>query len=89
MVFSINQNEPIVSTAAAVYLPFLFVALIGKEESYLRYAQKYLPLILFVFLTTKELWFGLIGVGYFFFFNSYYYFTSELKYDWLKFDSNY
>ena len=89
MIFSINQNEPIISTAAAVYLPFLFVALIGKSNSYLHYAQKYLPLILFIFLTTKELWFGFIGIGYFLFFNSYYYFTSESRYNWLKFDHNY
>jgi len=89
MISSINQSEPIISTAAAVYLPFLFVALIGKSDNYLHYAQKYLPLILFIFLSTKELWFGLIGIGYFIFFNSYYYFISESKYNWLKFDHNY
>ena len=89
MICSIIQNEPIVSTATAVYLPFLFFALIGKSDSYTHYAQKYLPLILFIFLSTKELWFGLIGITYFLFFNSYYYFTSESRYNWLKFDHNY
>jgi hypothetical protein len=88
LILSLCQDEPIVSTATVVYLPFLVVALIVKSERYLHYAQKYLLLILFIFLFTKELWFGLIGLGYFLFFYSYYYFTSNEKYDWLKFDSN-
>ena len=88
LILSLRQDEPIVSTAAMVYLPFLVVALIAKSEQYLHYAQKYLLLILFIFLFTKELWFGLIGLGYFLFFHSYYYFTSNEKYNWLKFDSN-
>ncbi len=88
LILSLCQDEPIVSTATVVYLPFLVVALIVKSERYFHYAQKYLLLILFIFLFTKELWFGLIGLGYFLFFYSYYYFTSNEKYDWLKFDSN-
>ena len=88
LILSLCQDEPIISTATVVYLPFLVVALIAKSEQYLHYAQKYLLLILFIFLFTKELWFGLIGLGYFIFFHSYYYFTSNEKYNWLKFDSN-
>ena len=88
LILSLRQDEPIVSTATMVYLPLLVVALIAKSEQYLHYAQKYLLLILFIFLFTKELWFGLIGLGYFLFFQSYYYFTSNEKYNWLKFDSN-
>ena len=80
LILSLRQDEPIVSTATMVYLPLLVVALIAKSEQYLHYAQKYLLLILFIFLFTKELWFGLIGLGYFLFFHSYYYFTSNDKY---------
>jgi hypothetical protein len=71
-----------------VYLPFLVVALIGKSEQYVHYAQKYLLLILFIFLSTKELWFGLIGLGYFLFFYFYHYFSLNERYNWLKFDTN-
>ena len=88
LILSLCQDEPIVSTATMVYLPFLVVALIGKSEQYLHYTQKYLLLILFIFLSTKELWFGLIGLGYFLFFYFYHYFSSNERYDWLKFDSN-
>ncbi len=87
LIFSVYQDEPVLSTSAIVYLPFLIVALVLKSKEYLHYAQKYLPLIIFIFLSTKELWFGLIGLGYFLFFYSYYYFTMNEKYNWLKFDS--
>ena len=88
LIFSIYQDEPILSTSTIVYLPFLIVSLMLKSKEYLNYAQKYLPLILFIFLSTKELWFGFIGLGYFLFFYSYYYFMTNKGYNWLKFDSN-
>ena len=88
LIFSIYQDEPILSTSTIVYLPFLIVSLMLKSKEYLNYAQKYLPLILFIFLSTKELWFGFIGLAYFLFFHSYYYFTTNKGYNWLKFDSN-
>jgi len=88
LIFSIYQDEPVLSTSAVVYLPFLIVALIFKSKEYLGYAQKYLPFILFIFLSTKELWFGFMGLGYFLFFYCYYYFTTNKGYNWLKFDSN-
>ena len=88
LIFSIYQDEPILSTSTIVYLPFLIVSLMFKSKEYLNYAQKYLPLILFIFLSTKELWFGFIGLGYFLFFYSYYYFMTNKGYNWLKFDSN-
>ena len=87
LIFSVYQDEPVLSTSAVLYLPFLIVALVFKSKEYLHYAQKYLPLIIFIFLSTKELWFGFIGLGYFLFFYSYYYFTMNKKYNWLKFDS--
>ena len=87
LIFSVYQDEPVLSTSAVLYLPFLIVALVFKSKEYLHYAQKYLPLIIFIFLSTKELWFGFIGLGYFLFFYSYYYFTMNEKYNWLKFDS--
>ena len=88
LIFSIYQDEPVLSTSSVVYLPFLIVALIFKSKEYLGYAQKYLPFILFIFLSTKELWFGFMGLGYFIFFYCYYYFTINKEYNWLKFDSN-
>ena len=88
LLFSIYQDEPVLSTSTVVYLPFLIVALIFKSKEYLGYAQKYLPFILFIFLSTKELWFGFMGLGYFIFFYCYYYFTINKRYNWLKFDSN-
>ena len=88
LVLSIYQDEPILSTSSIVYLPFLVTTLLFKSKEYLYYAQKYLPFILFIFLSTKELWFGFLGLGYFIFFYSYYYFTTNKKYNWLKFDSH-
>lgn len=88
LLLSIYQDEPILSTSSIVYLPFLVTTLLFKPKEYFYYAQKYLPFILFIFLSTKELWFGLLGLGYFIFFYSYYYFTANKKYDWLKFDSH-
>ena len=88
LVLSIYQDEPILSTSSIVYLPFLVITLLFKSKEYLYYAQKYLPFILFIFLSTKELWFGFLGLGYFIFFYSYYYFTTNKKYNWLKFDSD-
>ena len=88
LVLSIYQDEPILSTSSIVYLPFLVITLLLKSKEYLYYAQKYLPFILFIFLSTKELWFGFLGLGYFIFFYSYYYFTTNKKYNWLKFDSH-
>ena len=88
LVLSIYQDEPILSTSSIVYLPFLVITLLFKSKEYLYYAQKYLPFILFIFLSTKELWFGFLGVGYFIFFYSYYYFTTNKRYNWLKFDSH-
>ena len=85
---SINQDEPILSTSAILFLPFLIITLVLKSKEYLHYAQKYLLFIIFIFLSTKELWFGFIGLGYFIFFYSYYYFTTKEKYNWLKFDSH-
>lgn len=88
LLFSIYQDEPILSTSAMLYLPFLFATLALKSKEYLYYAQKYLLFIVFIFLSTKELWFGFVGLGYFIFFYSYYYFSTNEKYNWLKFDSN-
>ncbi|MDC3287616.1 hypothetical protein OAV00_01620 [Candidatus Marinimicrobia bacterium] len=88
LLFSIYQDEPILSTSAMLYLPFLFATLALKSKEYLYYAQKYLLFIVFIFLSTKELWFGFVGLGYFIFFYSYYYFWTNEKYNWLKFDSH-
>jgi len=88
LLFSIYQDEPILSTSAMLYLPFLFATLALKSKEYLYYAQKYLLFIVFIFLSTKELWFGFVGLGYFIFFYSYYYFSTNEKYNWLKFDSH-
>ena len=88
LLFSIYQDEPILSTSAMLYLPFLFATLALKSKEYLYYAQKYLLFIVFIFLSTKELWFGFVGLGYFIFFYSYYYFSTKEKYNWLKFDSH-
>lgn len=88
LLFSIYQDEPILSTSAMLYLPFLFATLALKSNEYLYYAQKYLLFIVFIFLSTKELWFGFVGLGYFIFFYSYYYFSTNEKYNWLKFDSH-
>ena len=88
LLFSIYQDEPILSTSAMLYLPFLFATLAFKSKEYLYYAQKYLLFIVFIFLSTKELWFGFVGLGYFIFFYSYYYFSTNEKYNWLKFDSH-
>jgi|TARA_B100001063_G_C16725204_1_gene535976 hypothetical protein len=88
LLFSISHDEPILSTSAMLYLPFLFVTLALKSKEYLYYAQKYLLFIVFIFLSTKELWFGFVGLGYFIFFYSYYHFMTNEKYNWLKFDSH-
>ena len=88
LLFSIYQDEPILSTSAMLYLPFLFATLALKSKEYLYYAQKYLLFIVFIFLSTKELWFGFVGLGYFIFFYSYYYFSTNETYNWLKFDSH-
>ena len=86
LLFSINLNEPIIATSCAVYLPFLISSLIFKSKNLIVYSQKFLPLIVFIFISTKELWFGLIGLSYFLFFNMYYYFVCKKKYDFLRLD---
>lgn len=87
LMFSIYHDEPVLSTSAIVYLPFLVVTSIFNSKEYLDYAQRYLLFIIFIFLSTKELWFGFVGLGYFLFFYSYYYFMTNKKYNWLKFDN--
>ena len=86
MLLSISFNEPILATGSAIYLPFLVFSLIFKSKNLIVYAQKYLPLIIFIFIATKELWFGFIGLSYFLFFNMFYYFSLERKYDFLRLD---
>ncbi len=71
---------------SAVFLPFLIFSLAFKSKKLIIYAQKYLPLIMFIFIATKEFWFAFIGLSYFLFFNMYYYFSSKRKYDFLRFD---
>ena len=86
-----NLASPVMSLLVPIiflFLPFLIITLVLKSKEYLYYAQKYLLFIIFIFLSTKELWFGFIGLGYFIFFYSYYYFTTKEKYNWLKFDSH-
>ena len=58
----------------------------AKSKKLIIYAQKYLPLIMFIFIATKEFWFAFIGLSYFIFFNMYYYFSSKRKYDFLRFN---
>ena len=84
LILSIYQDEPILSTSSVSQFCNQTSSLGGLLTS----AQKYLPFILFIFLSTKELWFGVLGLGYFIFFYSYYYFTTNKKYNWLKFDSD-
>ena len=86
MLLSISFNEPILATGSAIYLPFLVFSLIFKSKNLIVYAQRYLPLIIFIFIATKELWFGFIGLSYFLFFNMFYYFSLKRKYDFLRLD---
>ena len=86
LLFSIKFDEPILATSCAVYLPFLISSLLFKSKNLIVYAQKFLPLIVFIFISTKELWFGFIGLSYFLFFNMYYYFVFKKKYDFLRLD---
>ena len=86
LLFSINFNEPIIATSCAVYFPFLISSLIFKSKNLIVYSQKFLPMIIFIFISTKELWFGFIGISYFLFFNMYYYFVFKKKYDFLRLD---
>tara|TARA_B100001109_G_C18590899_1_gene347796 strand:- start:8 stop:556 length:549 start_codon:yes stop_codon:yes gene_type:complete len=88
LLISVRLNEPILATTSAVYLPFLIFSLAFKSKKLIIYAQKYLPLIMFIFIATKELWFGFIGFSYFLFFNMHYYFSSKRKYDFLRFDQS-
>ena len=83
---SLRFNEPVLATSAAIFLPFLVSSLLFKSRNHIVYAQKYLPLIIFIFISSKELWFGFIGLSYFLFFNMYYYFSFKRKYDFLRFD---
>ena len=86
LLLSVNSNEPVLATSSAVFLPFLIFSLVFKSKKLIIYAQKYLPLIMFIFIATKEFWFAFIGLSYFIFFNMYYYFSSKRKYDFLRFD---
>ena len=86
LLLSLSSNEPILSTSSALYIPFLVFSLAFKSRNLIIYAQKYLPLIMFIFIATKEFWFAFIGLSYFLFFNMYYYFSSKRKYDFLRFD---
>ena len=86
LLLSVNSNEPVLATSSAVFLPFLIFSLAFKSKKLIIYAQKYLPLIMFIFIATKEFWFAFIGLSYFLFFNMYYYFSSKRKYDFLRFD---
>ena len=88
LLISVRLNEPILATTSAVYLPFLIFSLAFKPKKLIIYAQKYLPLIMFIFIATKELWFGFIGFSYFLFFNMHYYFSSKRKYNFLRFDQS-
>ena len=83
---SVSLNEPILATSSAVFIPFLILSLAFKSKKLIIYAQKYLPLIMFIFIATKEFWFAFIGLSYFLFFNMYYYFSFKRKYDFLRFD---
>ena len=86
LLLSVNSNEPVLATSSAVFLPFLIFSLAFKSKKLIMYAQQYLPLIMFIFIATKEFWFAFIGLSYFIFFNMYYYFSSKRKYDFLRFD---
>ena len=83
---SLRFNEPVLATSPAISKPFLGSSFLFKSRNQIVYAQKYLPLIIFIFISSKELWFAFIGLLYFFFFNMYYYFSSKRKYDFLRFD---
>ena len=83
---SLRFNEPVLATSAAIFLPFLVSSLLFKSRNQIIYAQKYLPLIIFIFISSKELWFGFIGLSYFLFFNMYYYFSSKESMIFLRFD---
>ena len=86
MIFSINMNEPVMATSAVIYLPILLISFFLRTKEMTSFCQKYLLLILFIFISTKELWFGFIGLGYFLFFNLYYFSVYQTKYNWLKLD---
>ncbi len=86
LMLSVSSDEPILATSSAIFLPFLIFSLAFKSKKLIIYAQKYLPLIMFIFIATKEFWFAFIGLSYFLFFNMYYYFSSKRKYDFLRFD---
>jgi len=86
LIFSINMDEPVLATSAAIYLPILAISIFIKTQEMTSFVQKYLLLILFIFISTKEFWFGFIGLAYLLFFNMYYYFSSKSNYNWLKLD---
>ncbi|MFL3063016.1 MAG: hypothetical protein ACJZZH_01010, partial [Candidatus Neomarinimicrobiota bacterium] len=81
-----NMDEPVLATSAAIYLPILAISIFIKTQEMTSFVQKYLLLILFIFISTKEFWFGFIGLAYLLFFNMYYYFSSKSNYNWLKLD---
>jgi len=86
LIFSQSVSEPILSTGAAIFLPIIILCIILRSKIMISYAQKNLLLIMFIFISTKELWFGFMGMSYFIFFNLYYYFVDKSNYNWLKLD---
>ena len=48
---SLRFNEPVLATSAAIYIPFLVSSLLFKSRNQIVYAQKYLPLIIFIFIS--------------------------------------
>lgn len=86
LIFSQSVSEPILSTGAAIFLPIIILCIILRSKIMISYAQKNLLLIMFIFISTKELWFGFMGMSYFMFFNLYYYFVDKSNYNWLKLD---
>ena len=54
LLFSIKFDEPILATSCAVYLPFLISSLLFKSKNLIVYAQKFLPLIVFILYQQKN-----------------------------------
>tara|TARA_B100001093_G_scaffold487788_1_gene524389 strand:+ start:25256 stop:26014 length:759 start_codon:yes stop_codon:yes gene_type:complete len=86
LIFSITMDEPVLATSTAIYFPILAISMFINTKEMTSYIQKYLILILFIFISSKELWLGIIGASYLLFFNMYYYFSSKSNYNWFKFD---
>ncbi|MFQ6613924.1 MAG: hypothetical protein ACE5D1_03690 [Fidelibacterota bacterium] len=74
MLLGIGSDDPVLSTAAVVALPFYIVAFFDNHVRHVQRLRFYPAFIFGGFIASREAWFFLAALGLFYFLRHYYYF---------------